>query len=107
MHSARCVKRQTTNRDAPASRRQPTAQPSPDLLEAGGPELVRAQLREIDRVLRAPGNLVIMNLSYRGDLALDCSDAQAFSAELGFKLLRDGTSDLRSWDGTTFHFRKP
>jgi SAM-dependent methyltransferase len=79
----------------------------PYLYEAGGPELVRAQLREIDRVLRAPGNLVIMNLSYRGDLALDCSDAQAFSAELGFKLLRDGTSDLRSWDGTTFHFRKP
>ena len=26
---------------------------------------------------------------------------------LGFELLRDGTSDLRTWDGTTFHFRKP
>jgi SAM-dependent methyltransferase len=79
----------------------------PYLYEAGGPELVRVQLREIDRVLRPPGDLVIMNLSYRGDRALDRSDAGAFSAELGFKLLRDGTSDLRSWDGTTFHFRKP
>jgi SAM-dependent methyltransferase len=79
----------------------------PYLYEAGGPELVRAQLREIDRVLRAPGDIVIMNLSYRGDLTLDRSDAGAFSTELGFELLRDGTSDLRSWDGTTFHFRKP
>ena len=77
------------------------------LYEAGDPELVRTQLREIDRVLRAPGDLNDVNLSYRGDLALDRSDAGAFSDELGFKLLRDGTSDLRSWDGTTFHFRKP
>jgi cyclopropane fatty-acyl-phospholipid synthase-like methyltransferase len=78
----------------------------PYLYEAGGPELVRTQLREIDRVLRAPGDIVIMNLSYRGDLTLDRSDAGAFSTELGFELLRDGTSDLRSWDGTTFHLRK-
>jgi SAM-dependent methyltransferase len=79
----------------------------PYLYEAGGTGLVREQLREIDRVLRPGGDLLVMNLSYRGDLTLDRADAATFAAELGLELLRNGSSDLRSWDGTTFHFRKP
>lgn len=79
----------------------------PYLYRAGGVDLVRGQLREIARVLRAGGDLLVMNLSYRGDLALDRADAAAFAAELGFQLRRNGTSDLRTWDGTTFLFRKP
>jgi SAM-dependent methyltransferase len=79
----------------------------PYLYEAGGPELVAAHFREIDRVLRPGGDLVILNLSYRGDLALDQADARVFADRVGFTVQRDGTADLHQWDGRTFHWRKP
>ena len=53
-----------------------------------------------------PGELVVLNLSYRSDPAADLADAQAVSRLSGLHLERAGTSDLRSWDGRTFHFRK-
>jgi SAM-dependent methyltransferase len=78
----------------------------PYLYQAGGPAFVEAQLREARRVLRPRGDILVMNLSYRGDPGLDRADARAFAAELGLELLRDGTADLTSWDGLTFHFRE-
>jgi hypothetical protein len=56
-------------------------------------------------VLRAAGDLLVLNLSYRGDLARDRADAEAFARAAGFELRRAGTADLRTLDGRTFHFR--
>jgi SAM-dependent methyltransferase len=79
----------------------------PYLYQAGGEALAMAHVREAARVLRVPGDLVILNLSYRGDPARDQADARELATAAGFELARDGSSDLRSWDGRTFHFRKP
>ena len=78
----------------------------PYLYRVGGLAFAEAQLREVARVLRPGGDALVMNLSYRGDLALDRAEAEGFAVRLWFVLQRNGTSDLRSWDGVTFHFRK-
>lgn len=78
----------------------------PYLYQAGGLELAQRHVLDAARVLRVPGELVILNLSYRGDPAADLADARAFSRLSGLALKRAGTSDLRNWDGRTFHFRK-
>ncbi len=78
----------------------------PYLYQAGGPDFARAQLGEMARVTRPGGDLLVLNLSYRGDPERDRADARVFAADLDLELLRCGTSDLRSWDGTTFHWRQ-
>jgi SAM-dependent methyltransferase len=72
-----------------------------------GPALVAAHFAEAARVLRAGGDFLILNLSYRGDLEGDRQDARRLGESAGLHVLRNGTADLRSWDGTTFHLRKP
>ncbi len=79
----------------------------PYLFQAGGPGLAGALVAEAARVLRPRGDLVVLNLSYRGDPGLDRADAAAMARAAGFELLRDGTADLELWDGRTFHFRLP
>ncbi len=79
----------------------------PYLYEVGGPAFVLGQLREMARVLRPGGDVLILNLSYRGDLDLDRADAGGFAADLGFELRRNGTSDLKTWDGRSFHLHRP
>jgi ubiquinone/menaquinone biosynthesis C-methylase UbiE len=79
----------------------------PYLYQAGGPELALALLGEAARVLRPRGDLVVLNLSYRGDLERDRADAAAFADALGLELVRNGSADLALWDGRTFHFRRP
>jgi len=69
-------------------------------------QLAEAQLAEIARVLKADGRLLIMNYSYRGDLARDRADIAQFAALSGFTVLRHGTSDLTLWDGRAFLLRK-
>jgi SAM-dependent methyltransferase len=76
-------------------------------LYRAGTALVAAHFAEAARVLRAGGDFVILNLSYRGDLALDREDARRLGEAVGLRVLRNGTADLRLWDGTTFHLRKP
>ena len=71
-----------------------------------GPPLVATHFEEVARVLRTGGDCVILNLSYRGDLELDREDACRFAAAAGLRILRNGTTDLRLWDGVTFHLRK-
>jgi len=78
----------------------------PFLYRAGGVELAGRHVREAARVLGRAGELVVLNLSYRGDLARDVEDARAFAAAGGLSLQRAGTTDLRAWDGRTFHFHK-
>jgi SAM-dependent methyltransferase len=72
-----------------------------------GPALVASHFAEVARVLRAGGDCVILNLSYRGDLELDRQDVRRLAATAGLRVLRNGTSDLRLWDGATFHLRRP
>ncbi|MDF2782300.1 MAG: Methyltransferase type 11 [Geminicoccaceae bacterium] len=71
------------------------------------PCLVETHLLETARVLRPGGDLVILNLSYRGDLDQDRRDAAGLAEQAGLVILRNGTSDLRLWDGRTFHLRRP
>jgi SAM-dependent methyltransferase len=78
----------------------------PYLYQAGGAALAQRHVLDTARVLRVPGELVVLNLSYRGDPAADLADARTFARLSGLSLKRAGTSDLRSWDGQTFHFRK-
>jgi SAM-dependent methyltransferase len=78
----------------------------PYLYRAGLP-LVTAHFREAARVLRAGGDFVVLNLSYRGDLELDRADVCRLAAAADLGVLRNGTADLRLWDGVTFHLRKP
>ena len=71
-----------------------------------GAALVRSHFAEAARVLPAGGDLVILNLSYRGDLELDRQDARRLGEAAGLRVLRNGTTDLRLWDAATFHLRK-
>jgi hypothetical protein len=75
-------------------------------LYRAGTALVVTHFAEVARVLRAGGDFVILNLSYRGDLELDRQDAHQLAAAAGFAILRNGTRDLELWDGATFHLRK-
>jgi hypothetical protein len=45
-------------------------------------------------------------LSYRGDLDQDREDARRLGEATCLRVLRNGTADLRLWDGATFHLRK-
>jgi SAM-dependent methyltransferase len=76
-------------------------------LYRAGSALVAAHFTDVARVLRPGGDFVILNLSYRGDLELDRQDACRLGEAVGLRVLRNGTSDLRLWDGTTFHLRRP
>ena len=75
-------------------------------LYRAGTALVVTHFAEVARVLRADGDFLILNLSYRGDLELDRQDAHQLAAAAGFAILRNGTRDLELWDGATFHLRK-
>jgi SAM-dependent methyltransferase len=72
-----------------------------------GAALVSAHFAEVARVLRQGGDFVILHLSYRGNPDLDREDARRLGAASGLAVLRNGTADLRLWDGATFHLRKP
>jgi ubiquinone/menaquinone biosynthesis C-methylase UbiE len=72
-----------------------------------GTALVATHFAEAARVLRAGGDFLILSMSYRGDLERDRQDARELAAAAGLQRLRSGTSDLRLWDGATFHLRKP
>jgi SAM-dependent methyltransferase len=78
----------------------------PYLFQAGGAALVARQVEETARVLADGGRLVVLNLSYRDDPDRDAADAALFAAHAGLRLVRAGQSDLKLWDGRTFHFLK-
>lgn len=58
------------------------------------------------RALRPGGALVILNLSYRQDLAADQADAARWAARHGFALARAGEQPFALWDGTAFVLRR-
>ena len=71
-------------------------------LVQSGMALVETQFREIARVLKPGGDLVILNFAYRGDVEADRRDIGRLAAANGFKVIRNGTSDFRLWDGVSF-----
>jgi ubiquinone/menaquinone biosynthesis C-methylase UbiE len=72
-----------------------------------GAALVKAHFIEAARVLRAGGDLVLLNFSYREGLESDRHDVSRLSEAADLRILRNGTTDLQLWDGATFHLRKP
>jgi SAM-dependent methyltransferase len=74
----------------------------PYLVQAG-PALLARHVAEAARVLRAGGDLVILNLSYRGDLDQDRRDLATFAAGT-FAVRRGGVQgEFSLWDGAAFH----
>jgi SAM-dependent methyltransferase len=70
---------------------------------AVGPALAARHVEECARVLRAGGDLVIFNFSYRGDLAADRAD---LAGAPGLRPVESGTRDLAIWDAPVFHLQK-
>ncbi len=75
-------------------------------LFSAGRAVVEAGLREIRRVLRPGGDLVVGNLSYRGDPAADRADLEALGHDHGFSVARSGARLGEIWDGLGFHLVK-
>jgi SAM-dependent methyltransferase len=71
-----------------------------------GPEVVEMHFQEAARVLRPGGDFVILNFSYRDDLAVDRSEVQKLCRALGFTLAVNGAQPFRFWDGVAFHGRR-
>lgn len=75
-------------------------------LVASGAEVLETNLREVHRVLRPAGRLLVFNFSYRGGAALDRADAMRLADAIGFRLVVNGERPLRIWDGMLFDFEK-
>lgn len=75
-------------------------------LVAAGPDVVDAHTAAIARALRAGGDFVVLNWSYRGDLGMDVADARAVAAREGLEVLAAGEAPLTTWDGRLHHLRR-
>ena len=75
-------------------------------LVQSGPALVERHFDEVHRVLKASGDFVIFNFSYRGDLDADRADVRRLARQRGLDLLDEGAQLLRLWDGAGWRMRK-
>lgn len=78
----------------------------PYLVQIGMP-LVETHFREIARVLRPGGDVLVVNFSYRGDENADLADVRRLATASGFQTMVLGERPFRSWDGRAFRLRKP
>ncbi len=78
----------------------------PYLVQAGMP-LVDRHFAEAARVLRTRGEFVVLNFSYRDDVARDRRDVAELARAHGLCVQIDGASPLSLWDGTAFRMTKP
>jgi CelD/BcsL family acetyltransferase involved in cellulose biosynthesis/SAM-dependent methyltransferase len=74
----------------------------PYIVESG-PGMIAAMVAEAGRVLSRGGSLVVLNWSYRGDLAEDSRDARIAGERQGLALEEAGPAGLRYWDAALFH----
>jgi len=72
-----------------------------------GPEVVATHFREAKRVLRPGGELALLNLSYRDDVAADRREHARLCLDHGFELVANGEQPFKLWDGVAFRARKP
>ena len=70
-----------------------------------GAETIARYVAGAARALRPGGALVVLNLSYRDDAALDRSDAEAW-CQYGFALEVAGVRPFRLWDGAAYVLRR-
>ena len=75
----------------------------PYIVDTGGADV---HFRDCARILRPRGRLLMMNFAYG-----PCQESQqqrvaVLAADHGFAVLRNGTRDLRSWDGKSFLLEK-
>jgi SAM-dependent methyltransferase len=75
-------------------------------IHQGGQELVEAHFREAARVLRPGGDFVVLNYSYRNDLATDCEEVEELCAQTGFLAEVCGLQPFTFWDGIAFLCRR-
>ncbi|XYI00739.1 GNAT family N-acetyltransferase [Sorangium sp. So ce1128] len=75
-------------------------------LVAAGEAVVDRHVAEARRVLRPGGELVILNYSYRGDLARDAADVARLAARHGFDVLASGERPFSLWDGRAYRLRR-
>ncbi|HZU89857.1 MAG TPA: class I SAM-dependent methyltransferase [Stellaceae bacterium] len=71
-------------------------------LVAAGPAVVERHFADIARLLRAGGAFVILNFSYRGDVAADRRDVARLAASNGFAVRLCGARPFALWDGAAF-----
>jgi SAM-dependent methyltransferase len=76
----------------------------PYIVEAG---LATRHVGDAACLLRPGGHLLILNYSYRGDIARDTAELATLSGAAGLTPLRLGSRDLALWDGITFLLAKP
>lgn len=75
----------------------------PYVVQAGA---IGEYFRDCARVLRAPGHLLVMNFAYNSEIAAQRAQIADLAASVGFSVLRNGTNDLKFWDGKTFLLKK-
>jgi SAM-dependent methyltransferase len=78
----------------------------PYLVQAGG-GVAEHHLADAARILRPRGAFAILNLSYRGDPALDRADAARWAASGHWSLAQNGIAPFTLWDGLAFLLRRP
>lgn len=74
----------------------------PYVLLAEG-DLAGRYFAEIGRVLRAGGDVVIFNFSYREDVAADRRDLERLAAPAALSLVRAAERPCASWDAAAYH----
>ena len=75
-------------------------------LVAADPGIAARHVADAAGLLDPGGALVILNYSYRGDLARDCIEVAELAAGHGFTVERSGASDFSLWDGVSFVLRR-
>jgi hypothetical protein len=56
-------------------------------------------------VLRPGGHLIVLNYSYRGDLAVDDVEVRRLAAAHGFQVVEGAVRPFRLWDGVGWVMR--
>jgi SAM-dependent methyltransferase len=77
----------------------------PYVVEAGEASAA-LHFREAHRVLREGGDFVLVNFSYRGDVAADRADVLRLAGAGGFDVLVSGWAPFAIWDGVAFHLAR-
>jgi SAM-dependent methyltransferase len=75
----------------------------PYIVDTGGADV---HFRDCARILRPRGRMLLMNFAYGSRLESQQQRVAALAADHGFAVLRNGTLDLRSWDGKSFLLEK-
>jgi SAM-dependent methyltransferase len=75
----------------------------PYIVDAGAADV---HFRDCSRILAERGRLLMMNFEYGSSLELQQQQVASRATTFGFTVRRNGTRDLRSWDGRAFLLEK-